>query len=74
MKVEKTCKCVKSTPNIYRNEQSKEFCSFIEGREYQVDVYMTSSDIHYKIYQNGGWEDWVMLEQEEFDKWFKEIC
>lgn len=74
MKIEKTCKCVKSTPKIYRNAHTGEFCTFAAGHEYQVDVYVSAVETWYKVYQNGGWEDWVMVDQENFDKWFVEIC
>jgi len=63
MKVfEKTCKCIEDliTDNYH----------FHKGREYQVDIY----PLFYKIYQNGGWDDYIYIEDtEEFNKYFKEI-
>ena len=59
---EKTCKCI----------EDLEFNGYLfhKGREYQVDIY----PLYYQIYQNGGWNDYIYLEdEEEFNKYFKEI-
>ena len=62
MKVfEKTCKCIK--------ELKIDNYQFHKLREYQVDIY----PLFYKIYQNGGWNDYIYLNEEEFNKYFKEI-
>ena len=59
---EKTCKCIENL--IIDNY------TFHKGREYQVDIY----PLFYKIYQNGGWNDYVYFESEkDFNKYFKEI-
>jgi hypothetical protein len=49
---------------------------FHKGREYQVDVlsvYENEQKLLYKVYQNGGWYDYAILTQEEFDKNFEII-
>jgi len=62
MKVfEKTCKCIEDLEiDNYK---------FHKLREYQVDIY----PLFCKIYQNGGWNDYIYLKEEEFNKYFKEI-
>ena len=42
---------------------------FHSGREYQVDVF----PLYYQVYQNGGWNDFVFLSEEELSKYFKLI-
>lgn len=59
---EKTCSCIEDL--IFEDYQ------FYKGREYQVDIYPS----HYKIYQNGGWDDYIFLEGDDnFNKHFKLI-
>ena len=59
---EKTCSCIEDL--IFEDYQ------FHKGREYQVDIYTS----HYKIYQNGGWDDYIFLEGDDnFNKHFKLI-
>jgi len=62
MKIEKTCKCIKDfTFDEY---------VFHKGREYQVDIY----PLYYQIYQNGGWNDYVFLENnDDFNEYFELI-
>lgn len=61
MKLEKTCKCFK--------DLDFENYTFHKGREYQVDIF----PLYYQIYQNGGWNDYIFLNKEEFDNNFKLI-
>ena len=59
---EKTCSCIEDL--IFEDYQ------FHKGREYQVDIYPS----HYKIYQNGGWDNYIFLEGDDnFNKHFKLI-
>lgn len=61
-KRERTCKCIEDL--VSDNLQ------FHKGREYQVDVYL----LHYKIYQNGGYDDYIIInDEDEFSKYFKLI-
>ena len=60
---QKTCKCI----NTYEYDNY----IFIENHEYQVDIYPNSI---YKIYNNGGYTDWININGEEkFNKYFKLI-
>lgn len=64
---EKTCKCIgsiklkASTP--FNDGPDMEFH---KGREYQVDIF----PLYYQLYQNGGWEDYIFLTEEEFNRNF----
>lgn len=59
---EKTCKCIK---DLEFND-----CIFLEGREYQVDVFT----YFFKIYQNGGYDKYIFIEGEHsFNENFKII-
>jgi len=72
MKIEKTCRCINST-RLFNGETGYDM-EFHKGREYQLDVYTTSDQPeHFKVYQNGGWDHWIMMSKEEFDKIFVEI-
>ena len=76
MKLEKTCKCFNSIvlDNKGINSQNKPKCKFISGREYQVDVFTCfKSPDYFKVYLNGGTEDWAFLDKEEFAEGFIEI-
>ena len=62
MPLEKTCKCIKDL--IFDDYQ------YHKGHEYQVDIY----PLFYKIYNNGGWNDYIYLEGEDkFNEHFKMI-
>ena len=70
MKLEKTCKCikdylVKSEP-VYSNDWQDKELEFHKEREYQVDCF----PLYYQLYQNGGWDDYTFLNEEEFNKYF----
>lgn len=70
-KLEKTCRCINEY--TYIDDVSLEFH---KGREYQVDVlsvYDNNQKLLYKVYQNGGWYDYAILNQEEFDTNFEII-
>ena len=70
-KLEKTCRCINEY--VYVDDV---LLSFHKGREYQVDVlsvYENGQKLLYKVYQNGGWYDYAILTQEEFDKNFEII-
>ena len=61
-KRERTCKCIEDLQQD--NHQ------FHKGREYQVDVY----PLYYRIYQNGGWDDYIFISSdEEFNSYFELI-
>ena len=70
-KLEKTCRCINEYLYI-DNIPLK----FHKDREYQVDIdiiYDNEQRLLYKVYQNGGWYDYAILTQEEFDKNFEII-
>lgn len=76
-KLEKTCKCLQDI----ETEQDNKKMLFRKGREYQVDVFnyvdlkseYNGSSLLYKVYNNGGWYDYITIKQEEFDKYFEII-
>ena len=76
-KLEKTCKCLQDI----ETEQDDKKMLFRKGREYQVDVFnyvdrksgYNGSLLLYKVYNNGGWYDYIIIKQEEFDKYFEII-
>ena len=59
--LEKTCVCIEN----YEIED----LIFHKGREYQVDIF----PLYYQVYQNGGWDDYIYIEDEDFNKNFKLI-
>jgi len=60
--LQKTCLCI---DNIILDNYE-----FIKRHEYQVDIY----PLFYKIYNDGGWENYVFIEGEDnFNKNFKLI-
>lgn len=67
---EKTCKCIKEfnvlPDNMHPNEKE---LNFHKGREYQVDIHT----LFYKVYQNGGYDDYVFLNEDEFNENFELI-
>ena len=76
-KLEKTCKCLQDI----ETEQDDKKMLFRKGREYQVDVFnyvdlkseYNGSSLLYKVYNNGGWYDYITIKQEEFDNYFEII-
>ena len=76
-KLEKTCKCLQ---DIETGQDDKKML-FRKGREYQVDVFnyidrkseYNGLPLLYKVYNNGGWYDYITIKQEEFDKYFEII-
>ena len=66
-KLEKTCLCIKDLS--ITDEYNDGTLNFHMGREYQVDIY----PLFNVVYQNGGWKDFVYLNDEEFYKNFKLI-
>lgn len=60
-KRERTCKCIL--------DYVEDGLLFHKGREYQVDVY----PIYNQIYQNGGWNDYIFMQDDEMNKYFKLI-
>lgn len=67
---EKNCKCIKEfvtfPDNVFSNEDE---LYFHVGREYQVDIYA----LYFKVYQNGGYNDYVNLDDSEFSEYFRLI-
>jgi len=61
MKFERTCVCIE--------DYEIEDLIFHKGREYQVDIF----PLYYQVYQNGGWYDYIYIQEEDFDKNFKLI-
>ena len=72
MKLEKTCKCIAALSRVNDNNPEKT-CEFIAKREYQVDVYYYLDHSHYKVYLNGGWNDFIILTENEFNECFELI-
>lgn len=70
LKKETTCKCIKdaSMKDTARKEQN-----FHTLREYQVDVIFDTTTVKYKVYQNGGTSDFVVLSENDFMNIFKLI-
>lgn len=68
--LEKTCRCINdlSIPSEGRNS-ALDILNFHAGREYQVDVY----PLFLQVYQNGGYNDYVYLEEKEFLEHFEMI-
>ena len=75
MKLEKTCRCTASCifQNDIHNTASKDSLEFVAGHEYQVDIETTLAETHYKVYQNGGWDDACIISENEFKNYFKLI-
>ena len=68
--LEKTCKCIKEL-NVLPDGRcpNESELNFHRGREYQVDIYA----LFYKVYQNGGYNDYVFLNDDEFNESFELI-
>ena len=68
--LERTCRCNNdlSIPSGGRNS-TLDTLNFHAGREYQVDVY----HLFLQVYQNGGYNDYVYLEENEFLEHFEII-
>ena len=60
-KSERTCKCIQ--------DYEENNLIFHKGREYQVDLY----PLYNQIYQNGGWNDYIFMDDETMEKYFKLI-
>ena len=75
LKREKTCRCIATLEtennNIRKNPEA--MIQFHSGREYQVDIFFTFEKSYYKVYQNGGWDDYARMSEEEFNRNFKLI-
>ena len=69
IKLEKTCTCIAA----WDTEVGKDKLSFLERHEYQVDVYMSLESSKYRVYANGGWTDYIDIDQKEFDEHFRLI-
>ena len=61
MKFERTCLCIE--------DYEIEDLVFHKGREYQVDIF----PLYYQVYQNGGWYDYIYMQEEDFNTNFKLI-
>ena len=67
---ERTCKCIESlTINASMPHDNGIELNFHKGREYQVDIF----PLYYQVYQNGGWDDYIFITEEEFNKNFSLI-
>ena len=68
--LERTCRCINDFVILPDNRHSNEKeLNFHKGREYQVDIYV----LFFKVYQNGGYDDYAFLSNEEFDDYFELI-
>ena len=63
-----TCKCIAdlTVDPKYTGGQPLEF---IKGHEYQVDIY----PLYYKVYANGGWDDYEHFSDDVFRMYFELI-
>ena len=70
-KSERTCKCIQDYkfPRCLNHIIEDYDLEFHKGREYQVDV----TPLFYQVYQNGGWDDYIFMTEEDFNKYFKLI-
>ena len=70
-KKETTCKCIEyyTTPRHLNHIIEDYDLEFHKGREYQVDI----TPLFYKVYQNGGWDDYTYMNEENFVKYFELI-
>ena len=59
--MERTCKCIQD----YEQDGLK----FHKGREYQIDIY----PLYNQIYQNGGWNDYIFMDDESIQEYFELI-
>jgi len=67
---ERTCKCIENlTINASTPHNDGDELNFHKGREYQVDIF----PLYYQVYQNGGWDDYIFMTEEEFNKNFNLI-
>lgn len=75
LKHEKTCVCTQSLEieNCNIKNESNSMIQFHQKREYQVDIFFTVEKSFYKVYQNGGWNEFARFNEEEFNKNFKLI-
>lgn len=71
LKQEKTCRCTESLTMLSERNDSE--LTYHNNREYQVDVFSTAECSTYKVYQNGGWDDYVRLDEKEFAEHFELI-
>ena len=69
MRLERTCKCIKEYSCMNSGNLSTTLLEFHKDREYQVDIY----PLYYQVYQNGGWDDYVYLDDNVFNKYFELI-
>jgi hypothetical protein len=69
MRLEKTCKCIQSYTKYPDIDSTQRELNFLKGHEYQVDI----CPLWYQIYVNGGWDDYMFMNEEEFNKYFKLI-
>ena len=60
-KRERNCKCIQ--------DYQENNLIFHKDREYQVDLY----PLYNQIYQNGGWDDYIFMDDETMEKYFKLI-
>lgn len=70
IKKETTCKCIK---DIALKDKSGKEQKFHTLREYQVDIIFDTTTVKYKVYQNGGTSDFVVLSENDFVNIFKLI-
>lgn len=69
MILERTCTCIEEYSCMNDGKLSATILDFHKGREYQVDIY----PLYHIVYQNGGWDDYINLNDEQFNKYFKLI-
>ena len=71
LKQEKTCRCIATLTML--GEKNVSELTYHNYREYQVDVFSTAEYNIYKVYQNGGWDDYVRLDEKTFAEYFELI-
>lgn len=69
-KLEKTCKCLQDIETGQDDKKMlfRDVFNYVDRKsEYN------GLSLLYKVYNNGGWYDYIIIKQEEFDKYFEII-
>ena len=70
---ETTCKCILEC-RLKDHFALDKYYNFHKGREYQLDILMNQPfQKPYKVYQNGEYSDFVLLNEEQFNSYFELI-
>ena len=74
LKLEKTCKCIQEWHPMNDGKISTTILNFYKDREYQVNIeYLHPYTEAYIVFNNGGWDDYVTIDNDTFNKYFELI-